>query len=547
MLLLFFYCNTSLAQKQYQSWVFMDSCSLVFSNDQVVANTIPNPVQGCSAMICNKHTGQLLFYSDGQSAYDRNGNVMPNGASLKGCGISSQGALIVPDPADDSTYYLFTTDCIHAGGYNGLNYNVVNMRLNGGLGDITKKNIFLCDNLSEKVTAVRACSFDGFWIITYVDSLRDFFAWRLTANGIATSSPVISPSGFPGYSSNLINDVGFLTASPNGNLLMAAYGEIANDTCNYLYNFNKTTGAISFLMKVPWDNVVNHTVQAGFGVCFSPDNSKVYFTNIRGTGDSEFTTIFQFDLNTKIITSLYKKTNADTALFAAIEIGPDNRVYVANSARHYVVIINNPNSTGLACNFNVNGISVNPNRLFWDLPNNIDALYYPDTLFKPGFTYTVNCADSTVTFTDNSNLSTQEWWWSFGDSASGGNNHSKEQNPTHNYTKKGIYTVSMWAYEGCAVDSIIKTVTISNCPPPAPQLIIPTIIYSSGNQTKWHIINLPQGNNIVTLYDELGQVIYKSLNYPNDYDMRNLPPAMYFYRLTLESGQVYIGKIILVK
>ncbi len=45
------------------------------------------------------------------------------------------------------------------------------MRLNGGLGDITQKNIFICDNLSEKVTAVRACSFNGFWIITLVDSL----------------------------------------------------------------------------------------------------------------------------------------------------------------------------------------------------------------------------------------------------------------------------------------------------------------------------------------------------------------------------------------
>ena len=27
--------------------------------------------------------------------------------------------------------------------------------------------------------------------------------------------------------------------------------------------------------------------------------------------------------------------------------------------------------------------------MFWDMPNNIDALYYPDTLFTPNFSYTL--------------------------------------------------------------------------------------------------------------------------------------------------------------
>lgn len=138
-LLFLFICNNVSAQKEFNSWIFSDSCSLIFNSEPPVSNIIPNPLEGCSAVMCDKHSGQLLFYSDGMSAYDRNGNVMPNGQDLNGCGISSQGALTVPDPADDSSYYLFTTDCIHAGGTQGLNYNIVNMRLNGSLGDITKK------------------------------------------------------------------------------------------------------------------------------------------------------------------------------------------------------------------------------------------------------------------------------------------------------------------------------------------------------------------------------------------------------------------------
>jgi len=539
-LLFLFFFNNAFAQKEFNSWIFEDSCSLVFDNSQVLANTIPNEMQGNSAEICDKHTGQLLFYSNGIYVYDKNGNIMPNGSGLLGCYVGSQGALIVPNPADDSSYYLFTTDCTANGGYNGLNYNIVNMRLNDGLGDVEKKNVYVCNNLSEKVTAVRTCSFNGFWIITYVNTLNDFFAWRLTINGIDIDSPVISPSGFVGYP-DIYDDDGCLKASPNGNMLIAGFAP-HSDTCAYLYNFNKSTGIISIQTKIPWSTIPDKAEQYDFGVSFSPDNSKVYFTNIR---DGISCNLYQYDLTTGIVTFIYQNNPKTNNGVFGLQLGPDGRIYIANSNFDSVGVISQPNLAGLACDFNVDGVSVSPHTMFASLPNNIDALYYTDTLFTPNFSFSTNCGDSSATFTDNSNITPYEWWWSFGDAASGSNNHSTLQNPTHHYTQPGTYTVTMNAYEGCAsVDSIAQTVTISKCPP---ALIIPTLIYGGGSQTKWHIINLPQGANSVTLYNELGQVIYNSLNYPNDYDMRVLPSAMYFYRLMLENGEVYVGKIILVK
>src|SRR5579862_9241144 len=85
------------AQKEYNTWIFNDSCSLFFENSQLLVNTIANTTKGSStAVICNKHDGSLLFYSDGNYVYDKLGNKMQGASYLYGCGTSTQGALIVP-------------------------------------------------------------------------------------------------------------------------------------------------------------------------------------------------------------------------------------------------------------------------------------------------------------------------------------------------------------------------------------------------------------------------------------------------------------------
>ena len=65
---------------------------------------------------------------------------MPNGDDLIGIVWASQGALIVQKPGSDHLYYVFTV-----GGddeYLGLHYSIVDMHLDGGLGDVTEeKNI----------------------------------------------------------------------------------------------------------------------------------------------------------------------------------------------------------------------------------------------------------------------------------------------------------------------------------------------------------------------------------------------------------------------
>jgi hypothetical protein len=62
-----------------------------------------------SATVSDSRTGNLLFYTDSRDIWDAQHQVMPNGTGLLGHTSSTQTALIVPAPGDDSLYYVFTS------------------------------------------------------------------------------------------------------------------------------------------------------------------------------------------------------------------------------------------------------------------------------------------------------------------------------------------------------------------------------------------------------------------------------------------------------
>jgi PKD repeat protein len=70
-----------------------------------------------------------------------------------------------------------------------------------------------------------------------------------------------------------------------------------------------------------------------------------------------------------------------------------------------------------------------------------------------------------VTFTDLSTNTPTSWSWTFGDSGT-----STAQNPSHNYTSAGDYTVSLTATNSAGSDTETKTnyISVSTPPPPAP-------------------------------------------------------------------------------
>src|SRR5882762_2021002 len=140
------------SQHQSDKWYFGIYAGLDFTSGSPIPITdgALSTSEGCSSI--SDYNGNLLFYTDGRTVYDRNNQAMPNGAGLDGGESSTQAALIVPLPGiSTQVYYIFTTDQI--GGPLGFRYSVVDMTLNGGFGDVTTINELIQNHVTEKVVA----------------------------------------------------------------------------------------------------------------------------------------------------------------------------------------------------------------------------------------------------------------------------------------------------------------------------------------------------------------------------------------------------------
>ena len=150
----------SSAQKEANIWYFGFKAGLDFNSGSPVPLTNGKLItyEGCSS-ISDKTTGQLLFYTCGDTVYNRNLQIMPNGTGLLGNKSSTQSSVAIPMPGSSTKYYLFVVDA-QAGfippsttGFGGVSYSIIDMTLNGGLGDLSLKNISLLTKSQLKILA----------------------------------------------------------------------------------------------------------------------------------------------------------------------------------------------------------------------------------------------------------------------------------------------------------------------------------------------------------------------------------------------------------
>ncbi len=262
------------AQKQAYNWFFGYNAGISFATvpPSVLTGGMLNTREGCAAI--SDKDGNLLFYSDGITVWNKNHQVMTNGSGLKGHPSSTQSALIVPWPGDPAKYYVFTTDAIENGLRNGFNYSLVDMSLQGGLGEVTGKNLKLLDSVTEKLTAVRHHNKQDIWVMVQKWRGNGYYAYRITPTGIdlpKISNIGVGTSGSP----NGIYGGGYMKFSPDGKRLAVAH---SGHRQTELFKFNPQTGLLTDMITIPFANPMIMGTSP-YGVEFSPDSKKLYISN----------------------------------------------------------------------------------------------------------------------------------------------------------------------------------------------------------------------------------------------------------------------------
>jgi hypothetical protein len=126
-------------------------------------------------------SGQLLFYSNGQTIFDKNNAPMSNGTVGT---AATDNVLIIPDPRSNNNYYVFTT------GPAGLTYSVVDMSSNGGLGAVSQTNVQINPSANVGVLAGVSDSAGAFWMTSYDTSTAHFFSIKNNLIGFLTAQEI---------------------------------------------------------------------------------------------------------------------------------------------------------------------------------------------------------------------------------------------------------------------------------------------------------------------------------------------------------------------
>lgn len=414
------------AQQQAANWYFGNKAGLNFSsgNPTPLLDGQLNQLEGCASI--SDSDGNLLFYTDGSVVYNQNHQLMQNGTGLLGNSSSSQSAIVIPAPNSTNLYYIFTVDAAENASANGLNYSVVNMDLAGGLGAIIpdQKNMLLYTPVSEKVTAIRHTNGTDFWVVSHKLQSDQFISYLVTQAGV-NATPVTTAIGDfhdQGGFSTTVGARGCLKASPDGTKLACAKNQ-GNQGLE-LFDFDKASGVVS--------NAMDLSDSPYFGVEFSP-NSNILYASTNFTGqlhqyNASLGTEMQI-INSKIILSTKLK-------YGALQLGIDGKMYIAQFLSYYLSVVNNPNQSGLACNFNEDAVDLGGRQSLLGLPA------YIQDFFQFAILAQNTCLNQDTFFEIDTDAELATISWNFGDPASGAGNTSTLVNPSHEFSTTGTFTVT---------------------------------------------------------------------------------------------------------
>ena len=368
--------------KQANIWYFGEQAGLDFSSEPPTILTDGKTENLGTSATMNDANGNLLFYTDGNTVYNRFHQPMPNGDLQI---ITDKTALILPHPNNTSLYYVF--NLTHGAG---AFYTLLDMTLDEGRGDVvvSQKNVLLLFSATG-LSAVKSCSFKGYWLLLRKGGgLSEFIAYRIDDNGLNTLNPIQSNSG------QSVDQVIQMKISPDGKrVACSVQNSFMGDFKLTIHNFDPSTSGTVFNSQILEEFVLPN---GPVGVEFSPTGQFLYVT---GSFDG-FVKVLQYDLEAGAIDAIRNskvelETKAQNTGVGYPQLGPNGKIYLSSGSNftpinYHLDVIHQPNLPGSACQYQAENIFLQPSgSVGWGLCNFISSNFT-----KPYLSFPNNAPDT---------------------------------------------------------------------------------------------------------------------------------------------------------
>jgi large repetitive protein len=431
-------------------WYFGNHAGINFNVSPPVAmnTSAMDAPEGC-AIACDRN-GQVIFYTDGSSVWDKNATPLtptPIATNIGGDPLSAQSSLIIPVPGDETLFYIFTTQAINGTSLYRLKYSLFDLK-KGTAGQVTIQNQVLFSKSTERITG------NDHWMIAHEFGNNTFRAYPISAAGIG--DPIYSAIGSDHSFGVSTNGEGYMKLGTSNRLVVALSTPGVSNLVE-LFDFVDSTGVVTNYRKIDLKTPAGQV----YGVEVSPGGNKIFATVDGLPSPSE---IFEYSIDSVGIPH-FKQKISQPAELGAIETGPDGQIYVAvNDAAHHgsLGIINAVEDTTRVSGFTLAGFALKAgtnSRL--GLPN--FRQQFTNATGGPGFSYTGSCLGDSTHFAGVATDAIDKFQWQFGDGAS-----STTASPVHLYATPGTFHVSMRLTNRCHLDTTIFHDVIIFSPPPPP-------------------------------------------------------------------------------
>jgi hypothetical protein len=359
----------------------------------VVSQLYPTPTTGSQARyfifghsnICDSVTGDLLFACNGFVLYDNVGNVIENGDSIVPSKIfhhnsfpdggTAQTSIILPK-GSNGLYFVFNTSISDSmyDYWKNLNqakfpnsllqYHIVDMNANGGLGKVIQKNMPLLTNVElSKVgmSAIRHANGYDWWLVKQGANTNTIYTFLVTKDTVRLDTIQHFAEPVFGY----YDRIGQSCFSADGSRYAFASGGVNSQGDKlFIADFDRCYGIINNIKVL---HTPLHTSGVGsldslfpgekdtaiIGLSFSANNQFLYV--------SKGYNIYQYELNEpdSALAWYHVQYGPDTIYsqsvpYGALYRGIDNRIYIGKwggDSRKQNSVINKPNIKGVGCEF----------------------------------------------------------------------------------------------------------------------------------------------------------------------------------------------------